>query len=61
MVTAIQKEQVRTEKNAAFLTSRPEVDYLERESFFITLKDAMKREWVVRLKFFQEADVSSLR
>ncbi|EPZ4276950.1 hypothetical protein ACXM69_001374, partial [Listeria monocytogenes] len=28
MVTAIQKEQVRTEKNAAFLTSRPEVDYL---------------------------------
>ncbi|CCQ22401.1 Rheb-like protein RHB1 [Listeria monocytogenes] len=37
MVTAIQKEQ--TEKNAAFLTSRPEVDYLERESFFITLKD----------------------
>lgn len=33
MVTAIQKEQVRTAKNAAFLTSRPEVDYLERESF----------------------------
>lgn len=44
-----------------FLTSRPEVDYLERESFFITLKDAIKREWVVRLKYFQEADVSSLR
>lgn len=28
---------------------------------FITLKDAIKREWVVRLKYFQEADVSSLR
>lgn len=28
---------------------------------FITLKDAMKREWVVRLSYFQEADVSSLR
>ncbi|MBC1375825.1 hypothetical protein HCB45_05780 [Listeria sp. FSL L7-0091] len=61
MVTAIRKEQVQPEKNAAFLTSRPEVDFLERESFFITLKDATKREWLVRLKYFQEVDTSSLR
>ncbi|MBC1471004.1 hypothetical protein [Listeria seeligeri] len=61
MVTAIRKEQTLIQKNAAFLTSRPEVDYLERESFFITLNDAKKRVWVVRLTYFYEADVASLR
>lgn len=61
MVTAIRKEQLPIQKNAAFLTSRPEVDYLERESFFITLNDAKKRAWLVRLTYFHEADVSSLK
>ncbi|MBC1869354.1 hypothetical protein HCA39_09965, partial [Listeria seeligeri] len=47
MATAIRKEQSSVQKNVAFLTSRKEVDYLERESFFITVNDAKKRAWVV--------------
>ncbi|WP_271004629.1 hypothetical protein [Listeria seeligeri] len=61
MATAIRKEQSPVQKNVAFLTSRKEVDYLERESFFITLNDAKKRAWIVRLTYFHEVDVSSLR
>lgn len=55
MVTAIQKEQVRTEKNAAFLTSRPEVDYLERESFFYHIKRCYKARMGRSFKIFSRS------
>ncbi|WP_239253774.1 YolD-like family protein [Listeria ilorinensis] len=44
----------------ARLEKHPIVDPAEQESFYITLKDAIKREWFVRVRYFQEADLNQL-
>ncbi|EUJ25653.1 hypothetical protein MFLO_15042 [Listeria floridensis FSL S10-1187] len=60
MVYAVSLQERTFPTNPLLLQKKPEVDPIEQESFFITLQDAIKREWLVRLAFFEEADVAKL-
>ncbi|MHC5280081.1 MULTISPECIES: hypothetical protein [Listeria] len=60
MVYAISLNKQVEITNPAVLIEKPQVDPIEQESFYITLSDAIKREWLVRLNFFEEANVAKL-
>ncbi|MBC1522158.1 hypothetical protein HB912_10920 [Listeria aquatica] len=60
MVYAISLDKQVEVTNPAVLIEKPQVDLVEQESFYITLSDAIKREWLVRLNFFEEANVAKL-
>ncbi len=60
MVYALPLKEIEFDTSLASLKVRPVRDVVEQESFLITLQDAIKREWLVRLQYFEEADVAHL-
>ncbi|KMT60008.1 hypothetical protein X560_0934 [Listeria fleischmannii 1991] len=60
MVYALPLKEIEFDTRLSSLKARPVCDVIEQESFYITLQDAIKREWLVRLQYFEEANIAHL-